>query len=984
MYPTMRPAIIIPKSTDQRYGFLALDSHHPFIIEEKIWPTVLHFLLAKQFEGTILEDEIRKAKSITLAKMMTRERHAIFHEDGRLIKKTVYGANKNYQIRSDWSLVRNQYLKIALPAKFDQHPRLKKRLLETEGMSIVDPEDRELGIAIEAIRDLYLKKARSKISSDTDRFTCFQAPLLDLTDIPAQDHTLIDIIIKCAHYIKEIEGMAVGYPEMLEDVLYNLVPASTSEKLIDVIKRWIETIFPVWSETVKEIPRFEKLVLTLEKKVETEFHSSQNLYSAIFIASFIRWFRLDASPQIISAILTKSKKIKKSTLVIPPRVRAYRKNIPLVVSKRPKTRARQSLFSFKGMSPDTRIRMTERNNRIILQGKDIPRYKPQLIALGGRNKTDTIVEIPRHSLRAVEEVFFGDVPTTSKFETAYRSWWQKRAGMLLDTAYCLVRLTNTKGITSRIMGNVITNIYGFSPNTTPVIPDPRITPPVEIKLSTKVQEQISLVCTPKIPETKNSYGEYFKGFDDDCGWTRPKPPRRLSRLFSDSSYLLFRAMKNIIDAVSNPGKGLGYPPSMEIAVWAFLVVCPKHLRKDAESYTKSMLKGYVEDLNIKAASQHLSSLKIYSNLESINELLTTAGLGNTPVFILSMMAIGMTFVTHREKDFEENLKLMRGDDGALKIKEIEIDTVISDTPLTITKNLPEKKEDPPKDVSEKKDLPEKKEVPFPEEPKVEKKSKVIEVEDHLLSFKEANWILVIANATSKTNPRSPWTKSEDQTRKVYKAYPYANVYSSQTRGPTMLGKVIFSIPRDSTTDVKIASTPDHRYIASLISEFSAGGPKKIEDTIENRKKWFAAALLTLSQIIGDEETVAISEASLADGYKEILEDFTKTHTYTFYIVKEKKEPSRKKVPPQKISEKFQSHTPLVADKDIEDEISRGMFYIKIFEPFQLAEEDYSKLIDRLEGYTHESRKIWLENFVGSTPHEQKQDITDILDRMKSS
>src|SRR5436190_17632884 len=87
--------------TGDPYGEFSNFAAFPFTIDGVIWPTVEHFFQAQKFAGTPHEEEIRTTDSpMTVAKM---------------------GRDRSRPLRSDWEEVKDNLMRQAVLAKFQQH-----------------------------------------------------------------------------------------------------------------------------------------------------------------------------------------------------------------------------------------------------------------------------------------------------------------------------------------------------------------------------------------------------------------------------------------------------------------------------------------------------------------------------------------------------------------------------------------------------------------------------------------------------------------------------------------------------------------------------------------------------------------------------------------------------------------------------------------------------------------------------------------------
>ncbi len=87
-------------------------------LKKKRWPTTEHYFQAQKFAGTEHEEEVRTAKTPSIAASLGRDR-----------KKP---------LRKDWESVKETIMREALHAKFTQHEELKEILLSTGDAHLVE------------------------------------------------------------------------------------------------------------------------------------------------------------------------------------------------------------------------------------------------------------------------------------------------------------------------------------------------------------------------------------------------------------------------------------------------------------------------------------------------------------------------------------------------------------------------------------------------------------------------------------------------------------------------------------------------------------------------------------------------------------------------------------------------------------------------------------------------------------------------------
>lgn len=103
---------------NEPYGEFSNFSAHPFELKGKTWPTSEHYFQAQKFAGTEHEEAIRLAKSPMVAARMGRDRER--------------------PLRADWEMVKDEIMREALRAKFQQHPALRGLLLKTGEAELIE------------------------------------------------------------------------------------------------------------------------------------------------------------------------------------------------------------------------------------------------------------------------------------------------------------------------------------------------------------------------------------------------------------------------------------------------------------------------------------------------------------------------------------------------------------------------------------------------------------------------------------------------------------------------------------------------------------------------------------------------------------------------------------------------------------------------------------------------------------------------------
>lgn len=100
------------------WGEFSNFSTHPFRLKGRVWPTSEHYFQAQKFAGTEHEETVRNAKTPSMAAKL--------------------GRSRSLPLRTDWEIVKEDVMRDALRAKFDQHPKLKALLLSTGDAELIE------------------------------------------------------------------------------------------------------------------------------------------------------------------------------------------------------------------------------------------------------------------------------------------------------------------------------------------------------------------------------------------------------------------------------------------------------------------------------------------------------------------------------------------------------------------------------------------------------------------------------------------------------------------------------------------------------------------------------------------------------------------------------------------------------------------------------------------------------------------------------
>lgn len=106
------------------YSWLSNFSEHKFTLDGLRWLSVEHFYQAQKFLGTKTFEQIRRSATPLKARKI--------------------GQNRSLVIGSDWHQVKEEVMKRAIRAKFEQNKRLRSQLLATGEEELIHYSSRDL------------------------------------------------------------------------------------------------------------------------------------------------------------------------------------------------------------------------------------------------------------------------------------------------------------------------------------------------------------------------------------------------------------------------------------------------------------------------------------------------------------------------------------------------------------------------------------------------------------------------------------------------------------------------------------------------------------------------------------------------------------------------------------------------------------------------------------------------------------------------
>ena len=127
----------------RRTGYLSNGARYSFVLENKEWPSVEHYVYAQSFKGDPLEEQLRRSPSPWHLHFSVRGKRSSYEKDGRLVKKYSKCSSQEKQL---W------YQK-SITNKFFQNQRIMGRLLNTGNAILIDVTCPYTGPILEKIRD---------------------------------------------------------------------------------------------------------------------------------------------------------------------------------------------------------------------------------------------------------------------------------------------------------------------------------------------------------------------------------------------------------------------------------------------------------------------------------------------------------------------------------------------------------------------------------------------------------------------------------------------------------------------------------------------------------------------------------------------------------------------------------------------------------------------------------------------------------------
>lgn len=319
--------VTIPPHTDSKLGYLSNYSVHPFLIDEKRFFSVHHYITSKFYEDSDMYEDICNAQNNAKLKILTRNRYILETNEDGTHRKVLYDHKKHINKQD---LIKN--ISLAVRNKFDQNNLLYKKIIDLESTVIKDPEDPSniTGIELMKIRDEYINLISKK---EDFKIRNIQKDISGKS-LEQKDKEIIDSIINIALIIKKKEGIMKVYPEMFEDALENI---GLSQSNMEELFRGVDDMSSRWRDVISKTPgvynAFKNIKSHLRQKNLHEYSDEEYTRTSLIITFFMRWFKTQTKDKIKKIIMDNIESIDDKKIIIPPRMRKYRISPPQMIEK---------------------------------------------------------------------------------------------------------------------------------------------------------------------------------------------------------------------------------------------------------------------------------------------------------------------------------------------------------------------------------------------------------------------------------------------------------------------------------------------------------------------------------------------------------------------------------------------------------------------------------------------------------------------------
>ena len=265
----------------RRTGYLSNASRYSFVLDDKEWPSVEHYVCAQPFKGTSLEEQLRCSPSPWNLHFLIRGKRSSYKENGRVVKKYSKSSSQKNRL---W------YQK-SITNKFFQNQRIMERLLNTGNTILVDVTCPYTGPILEKIRHQCREERFQKnfMFSKQELETSPDVKDILNSSLTLEDYAIINSLINLAwKNAKKAEKTCV-YVEFIENTLTELYPKRSE---------FIIMLYQMRSpQMINKMPHYSNIINQIfDIFRKRDPYQEYDLSGSYLIGEILRWYKIYASP----------------------------------------------------------------------------------------------------------------------------------------------------------------------------------------------------------------------------------------------------------------------------------------------------------------------------------------------------------------------------------------------------------------------------------------------------------------------------------------------------------------------------------------------------------------------------------------------------------------------------------------------------------------------------------------------------------------
>lgn len=881
----MAKQIIIDDPKDNSVGFMSNASYYGFRLNDKWYITMEHYITSQKFTGTTFEDTLLNTPTIPKLRMLSQGRVATIRKGNGMRKKILYG-DLDCTIRSDWDDKMPEIYLEGLVAKFEQNKHLIPRLVSTGNARLVVVSDPITGQILEMLRSRYKNK---KVNV---------TPLSYHTDIPNNLHDTEEALLRklftLTNIIRLLECSAKIYVDMVKDTLYNVLPGNKKENeaIIGTITTWCKNT--TYSNIYKSMPRCKSTMEFIETLYSEHFLKHIDYDVVLFLVGVMIFIKsndanlFEVMNDKVSHLISNTSNIK-----LRPGVRSYRMS-PDISPKELTLDVDTKEHTFQRESGTGHLYIIHNDTTFEVHGSKVRKHKLKLISMGGeyiKSEPRGYVRFSNQSLSVVNDYILNTAPKSQRYFMMYKSKLSESLALYLKGCVSMLSIMDEVIITDSIMRFVIKS-YNLGATLKRYkkkrIKKGDITNIVNELLETSLasfEKEYGMNKKAKKYLTKQLYRAC-----PDLHTISNNVDTVDSDSFADVVWRsILGVKKNIENTFLNETEegGIQLPPKKYVDIYMWLHPEPK--RVSAQQYVKERL-SMEKSKNKKEGNDNftIDYERIIRSHISMKDQESLKEFSNELSKFTSSVQMGNDTALEEEAGADPE-----GTNSEEAVENAEITDQLLDYPFDTlegpAEGEPTEGETVPEEPANEPSLIDLSPIVSPRE---EALGEIKYMKGNMLNSKDSVWVAAIVNGVSGVCPNK--TPTEKVANMIYSTYPYANTYSDSRRE---LGSVMLSFPylpkenlpeslQLSSTSIIAESTPEHKYIASLVCEMLPGGPKggtePGTDNLQDRLGWFEECLNNLRGR-KDITTLSFAKACLSTDHMKVLERFITQTRITIYI-----------------------------------------------------------------------------------------------------